>query len=75
MPFVDNFAHIGGLVGGLLLGFVVLLHTDARGELRTKSLLRVVCSVAQSGVSFTCSSSSTGAVLGAQGFAGRLLSS
>ena len=36
--FIDNFAHIGGLIGGLLIGFVVLLHNDGRGELRCKQL-------------------------------------
>lgn len=44
VPFVDNFAHLGGLFGGLLLGFVVLLHTDARGELRSKQVVGAVLS-------------------------------
>lgn len=39
LPFVDNFAHIGGLVGGMLLGFVTLLHTDRSGQLRCRQIV------------------------------------
>ena len=36
---MDNFAHIGGLVGGMLLGFVTLLHTDRQGQLRCRQIV------------------------------------
>ncbi len=34
--FVDNFAHLGGLITGFLLGFVLLIHTDATGKTRPR---------------------------------------
>lgn len=39
---MDNFAHIGGLLGGMLLGFVLLLHTDRTGALRCKQVAGAV---------------------------------
>lgn len=46
LPFVDNFAHIGGFLAGFLLGFVLLLrpqfgwterqHLPAHARLRSK---------------------------------------
>lgn len=42
LPFIDNFAHIGGFLGGLLMGFVLLLHSDKRGEVRCKQVTGAV---------------------------------
>jgi hypothetical protein len=50
---VDNFAHIGGLLGGMLLGFVLLLHTDRTGALRCKQVAGAVLAAIAYCVVFT----------------------
>lgn len=45
MPFVDNFAHLFGLIGGLCFGFALLIHTDDSGRVRTGQICLAACAV------------------------------
>ena len=38
VPLVDNFAHVGGFVGGFLCGCVVLAEREKQGVTRAVSL-------------------------------------
>lgn len=48
--FVDNFAHLGGLVGGLLLGFALLIHRDGNGQVKCKQVTGAVLALFTFGV-------------------------
>lgn len=38
LPFVDNFAHLFGLIGGMCLGFALLIHVDDAGRVRARQI-------------------------------------
>ena len=39
LPLLDNFAHLGGLIGGLCLGFAILIRVDDFGHVRLRQLV------------------------------------